>query len=67
MQLNILQLYLNDLVNFLQFLNYQHFYMNWIIHFELIDIIIQTLHIALTNIYWNTHNNLMLHIYISMG
>jgi hypothetical protein len=41
--------------------------MSWIIHIELIETIIQMLHIALTNIYWNTHNNLMLHIYIWMG
>jgi hypothetical protein len=34
-----------------------------IIHFELIKTIIQILHIALINIYWNTHNNLMPHIY----
>jgi hypothetical protein len=37
--------------------------MNRIIHFELMKIIIQMLHIAPTSIYWNTHNNLMFHIY----
>jgi hypothetical protein len=65
MPLNILQLYLNGIVIFFQFfLNYQHFYMSRIIHFELIETTIQTLHIALINIYENTHNNLMFHIYI---
>jgi hypothetical protein len=63
MQLNILQLYLNGLGNFSHFLNYQHFYTSWVIHFELIETTIQMLHIALFNIYWNTCNNLMLHIY----
>jgi hypothetical protein len=38
--------------------------MNWIIHFELIETIIQMLHIAFTSIYWNTYNNLMFHVYI---
>jgi hypothetical protein len=33
-------------------------------HFELIETTIQTLHIALISIYWNTYNNLMPHIYI---
>jgi len=37
--------------------------MSWIIHFEIIETIIQMLHIALISIYWNTHNNLMFHIY----
>jgi hypothetical protein len=74
MQFNVLQLYLklfpkynsslNGLVIFSYFLNYQLFYMSWIIHFEIIETIIQMLHIALINIYWNTHNNLMSHIYI---
>jgi hypothetical protein len=41
--------------------------MNQIIHFELIETTIQILHIALTNIYWNTYNKLMFHIYIWMG
>jgi hypothetical protein len=41
--------------------------MSRIIHFELIEMIIQTIHIAFTSIYYNTHNNLMLHIYIWMG
>jgi len=41
--------------------------MNQITHFEFIETIIQTLHITFTNIYGNTHNNLMLHIYIWMG
>jgi hypothetical protein len=52
MQLHILQLYLNDLMkkNYL-FINYQHFYMSEIIHFELMETTIQTLHIALTSIY----------------
>jgi hypothetical protein len=36
---------------FLDFLNYEHFYMSWIIHFELIETIIQILHIELINIY----------------
>jgi len=36
--------------------------MNQIIHFEFIEITIQMLHIAFTNIYCNTHNNLMAHI-----
>ncbi len=48
---------------FSHFLNYQHLYMNWIIHFEVIETIIQMLHIALISIYWNTHNNWMLYIY----
>jgi hypothetical protein len=51
MQHNILHLWLNGLMNFVTFLNYQHFYMSQIIHFELIESIIQTLHIAFTNIY----------------
>ncbi len=63
MQLNILQLYLNGLVIFSHFLNCQHFYMSQIIHFELIETIIQTLHIALSSIYGNTQNTLVLHIY----
>jgi hypothetical protein len=63
MQLNILQLYLNGLNFFSHFLNYQHFYMSQIIHFELIETTIQMLHIAFTNIYSNTCNNLMLRIY----
>jgi hypothetical protein len=67
MQLNILQLYLNGLVIFSHFLDYQHFYISWIIHFELIETTIQTLHIALTSIYGNTHNNLVFHIYTWMG
>jgi hypothetical protein len=37
--------------------------MSWIIHFEIIESIIQMLHITLISIYWNTNNNLMLHIY----
>jgi len=37
--------------------------MSQIIHFELIEISIQTLHIAFTSIYGNTHNNLNFHIY----
>jgi hypothetical protein len=37
--------------------------MSQIIHFEHIETIIQMLHIALINLYWNTHNNLMFHIY----
>jgi hypothetical protein len=41
--------------------------MSWIIHFEFIETIIQMLHIAFINIYRNTHNNLMFHIYIWMG
>jgi hypothetical protein len=36
--------------------------MNWIIHFEPIETIIQMLHIALINIYWNTRN-LIPHMY----
>jgi len=52
---------------FSHFLNYQDFYMSWIIHFELIKTIIQMLHIALSSIDWNTQKNLMLHIYIWMG
>jgi hypothetical protein len=63
MQLNILQLYLNGLEIFSHLLNYQHFYMSRIIHFELIETTIQMLHIAFTNIYSNTCNNLMPHIY----
>jgi hypothetical protein len=50
-------------MNFTHLLKYQHFYMNQIIHIELIETIAQMLHIALTNIYWNTHNNLLPHIY----
>ncbi len=38
--------------------------MSQIIHFAFIDITIQTLHIAFTSIYGNTHNNLMFLIYI---
>jgi hypothetical protein len=41
--------------------------MNWIIQIELIETTIQMLHITFTNIYWNTHNNLMPHIYTWMG
>jgi len=41
--------------------------MNWIIQIELIKTTIQMLHITFTNIYWNTHNNLMPHIYTWMG
>jgi hypothetical protein len=37
--------------------------MSRIIHFELIETTIQMLHIALTNIYENTHNNLMVHVH----
>ncbi len=59
MQLNVLQLYLNGLMNFFHI----HLYMSWIIPFETIEIIIQMLHIALINICWNIHNNLMPHIY----
>jgi hypothetical protein len=51
MKLNILQLYLNGLVIFSHLLNYQHFYMNQITHFEHIETIIQMLHIALISIY----------------
>jgi hypothetical protein len=47
MQFNILQLYLNG------FLNYQHLYMNWIIHFEFIETTIQMLHIIFITIFWN--------------
>jgi hypothetical protein len=54
MQLNILQLYLNGLLIFSLFSNYQHFYMSWIIHFEFIETVIQTLHIAFI-IYIETH------------
>ncbi len=57
MQHSILQLYLNSSIIF------SHFYMSQIIHFELIETIIQTLHIALISIYGNTYNNLMFHIY----
>jgi hypothetical protein len=67
MQLNILKLYLNDLVIFFTFFELSTFYMSWIIHFELIETTIQMLHITFTNMYWNTHNNLMFHIYIWMG
>jgi hypothetical protein len=63
MQLNILQLYLNGLLKFSHFLNYQHFYMSRIIYFELIETIIQMLHITITNIWGNTHNNIMFQIY----
>jgi hypothetical protein len=62
---------MNGLLIFSHFLNYQHFYMSQIIHFELIEIIIQIicnmLHIAFIGIYENTHNNLMFHIYIWIG
>jgi hypothetical protein len=51
MQLNILHLYLNGLMTFSHFLNYQHFYMSQIMHIELFENIIQRLHIALINIY----------------
>ncbi len=67
MQHDILKLYLNNLVIFSQLKNYQHFYMNPIIHFELIKTIIQTFHIAVINIYGNTYNNLIFHIYNQMG
>jgi len=52
---------------FSHLLNYQHLCMSWIIPFETIEIIIQMLHIAIINIYWNIHNNLMPHIYIWMS
>jgi hypothetical protein len=51
LQLNILHLCLNVFVIFAHLLNYQHFYMSRIIHFELIENTIQTLYIAFTNIY----------------
>jgi hypothetical protein len=51
MQLNIVQLYLNGLMKFLTFLKLSRYLREWIIHFELIETIIQTLHIALTSIY----------------
>jgi hypothetical protein len=41
--------------------------MSWIIHFKIIETIIQMLHIAVIIIYWNTNNNLMFHIYIWIG
>jgi len=41
--------------------------MNQIIHIKFIETIIQMLHIAFISIYWNTHNNLMPHIYIWIG
>jgi hypothetical protein len=41
--------------------------MNQTTHFELIETTIQMLHIAFISICWNTHNNLMLHIYTWMG
>jgi hypothetical protein len=63
MQLNILQSYSNAFIFFSHFLKYQHFYMNQIVHFELIEINIQTLHITFISIYENTHNNLILHFY----
>jgi hypothetical protein len=50
MQLNALQLYLNGLMRFSHLLNYQHFYMSCFIHFELIETIIQMLHIAHINL-----------------
>jgi hypothetical protein len=60
MQLNILQIYLNGLMKIFTFLELgQHYCMNRIIHFELIEIIVQMLHITFTRIYLNTHNNLM--------
>jgi hypothetical protein len=52
---------------FSHFLNYQKNYMSRIIHFELIEITIQALHIELINIYWNANNNLMPHIYAWLG
>jgi hypothetical protein len=51
MQFNVSQLYFNGLLNFSHFLNYQYFYMNQIIHFGLIKITIQMLHITFTSIY----------------
>ncbi len=51
MQHNILKLHLNKFVILFTFLNYQHFYMSRIIHFEIIETIIETLHIALISIY----------------
>jgi hypothetical protein len=66
MQFNALQLYLNGLMIFSHFLNYQHVSMSWIIHFELIETIIQMLHIAFI-IIWDTQNNLMSRIYTWIG
>jgi len=37
--------------------------MSQILHFELIEISIQILHITFTSIYGNIHNNLILHFY----
>jgi len=37
--------------------------MSWIIHLKFIQTIIQMLCIALIREYWNTHNNLIVHIY----
>jgi hypothetical protein len=61
MQFNALQLYLNGLVSFFTFFELStslhelnHPLWTYKNHYSM-------LHIALTNIYWNTHNNLMFH------
>jgi hypothetical protein len=51
MQLNILQLYLNGLVNSFTFFEISTFLHESNVHFQLIETTIQTLHITLTNIY----------------
>jgi hypothetical protein len=66
MQLNIL--HLNGLVNFFIFLELSTF-LHELNHpfWASIETTIQMLYIAFINIYENTHNNLMFHIYIWMG
>jgi hypothetical protein len=63
MQFNILKLYFNGLMKISTFFKLSNFYMILIINFELIETIIQMFHITLINIYYNTYNNLMPHIY----
>jgi hypothetical protein len=68
MQLNVLQWNLNVLMIFFTFHELPTFAheLNHV-HFEPIETIIQRLHIAFISIYWNTHNNLMPHIFVWMN
>jgi len=50
-QLSALQLYVDSLVNFFTFLDLPTFVHELINHFELIETIIQMLHIAFFNVY----------------
>jgi hypothetical protein len=66
MQLDVLDSYLNGLMNFFTSLELSTYIHELNHHFVPIENIIQMLHIAL-NIYWNMHKNLMLQIYTWMG